>query len=603
MKSPIKINKAKLWILLMWVAQNGLAAPSTMLNLSYSNNNFNATQPGWSDSLTLYNNSNTPITITQLQFETNYAGLDTSQLYGSIQHPAQPAVPVKINDFDYQYSFSTESPWTPGQYTVIPAHSSVNLTGIPLSHTQASQNGIPVYFQPPFNIKVILQGGTTVSVPLQRQCQNQACHDPGRGKIIGAYFTDWANYHYTNAPSNMLMPNQIPLNNLNTVFYDVGKIDPTSGEVNFDDINHDQYYIPAFAILKQQYPYLNLVDSFGGWGDAGVQSYPSYDLAMIFDQQNPTFIQTLADHMVNTIREIGFNGIDIDYEWNAIQPNGGNMTLTQARALGFQELLQDIRADFNKIQPKNNPHYYKLTVAVFAGKNSITSFAQWGSWKTVAQAVDNLDIMSYDMHGQFDTANLPPDNITGFLSNMQNSHSYQNPDFNQYDVVDAVHNYEAQGVAPNKIVIGIPAYTRMEKTAVPITSSNMGAYLTLAPVNEQPAGEAGPGDGGIVDYKCLLHSHYCWNNFQIPASSAYMEANLSGKGLFSLEQTPIVYDTVNNYFMTFDDGLSSFNKAQWAKQQDLAGLMVWEIDGDIPASDSKYSKNSIIFNIWKGLSI
>ena len=106
------------------------------------------------------------------------------------------------------------------------------------------------------------------------------------------------------------------------------------------DINHDRYYTPAFATLKQQYPYLNVISSFGGWGDAAANDYPSYDLAAIFDSQNPQLIQTLADNMVNTIQELGFNGINIDYEWDAIQPGGATMQLTPARAIGFQELLQ-----------------------------------------------------------------------------------------------------------------------------------------------------------------------------------------------------------------------------------------------------------------------
>lgn len=575
-------------------------AATDSVNLTYSNTNFNSTQPGWSDTLTITNHSSQPVLITNLQFETNYNSLDTSTLNGSIYHPGTAAVPTKINDFDYQYSFSTESPWSKGTYTTIPANGSVTLTQIPLAHEQTSQNGIPVYYQSPFNIKVTLKDGSIVTTTLEGQCSGDACKDPGQGKLIGAYYTNWANYHYSTNPQNLLMPNQIPLANMNTIYYDVAKVDNQTADISFTDINHDQYYIPAFATLKQQFPYLNLIYSFGGWGDAGSNSYPSYDLAAVFDKQDPKLIQKLADNMVNTIRELSFNGIDIDYEWNAVQPGGSNMQLTPARAKGFQTLLQDIRADLDKIQPANNPHYYKLTAAVFAGPDSIKLFtANGGDWKQVAAAVDYLGVMTYDMHGQFDVSQPAPDNITGFLSNMKTSHVYAQDTLNHYTVTDAITAYEAQGVPSNKLILGIPAYTRIEKAAVPVTDDNKGTYLTLAAASAQPAGETG--SGGTTDYKCLINSNYCWGGFSFASSLVYVPANLTGQGLGAAEQTPWAYDKSQNWFMSFDDSKSSVNKGQWAKQQGLAGVMVWEIDGDIPLSDANYKQNSVIYNAWQGL--
>jgi GH18 family chitinase len=594
------LNK-KLIILTSLLASSTSFAAVKDSNLTYSNTDFNSTQPGWSDTLTIYNNSSQPIVITHLQFETNYNTLDTSQLNGSIYHPATPAVPNKITDYDYQYSFSTESPYSKNTYTTIPANGSVTLTQLPLAHEQTAQNGIPVYYQPPFNIKITLQNGAVVTPTLKGQCQGAACNDPGQGKMIGAYYTDWANYHYTGNSQNMLMPNQIPLANMNTIYYDMGKIESQTANINFVDINHDQYYIPAFATLKQQYPYLNLIYSFGGWGDASSSSYPSYDLATIFDKQDPKLIQTLADNMVNMIRELGFNGIDIDYEWDAIQPNGNTMQLTPARVQGYQLLLQDIRCDLTKIQPSNNPHFYKLTSAVFAGPDSVQLFVtNGGDWSKVAAAVDYLDIMAYDMHGQFDVSATPPDNITGFLSNVQTSHAYTNKLFDRYTVVGAINAYTAQGVPASKIILGIPAYTRVEKSAVPITDDNKGMYLTLAPASTQPAGPSG--SGGSVDYKCILNSSYCWGGFSFASSLNYVSANLTNQGLGALEKTPWAYDKSQNWFMSFDDGESANCKGHWTKQQKLAGVMIWEIDGDVPLTDANYKQNSIIYNVWQGLT-
>lgn len=565
--------------------------------LTYSNTDFNQAQPGWSDTLTLYNNSAQPMVITQLQFETNYNTLDTSQLYGSIYHSATPAAPQKIKDFDYRYTLTTESPWNKGTYTTIPANGSVTLTQIPLAHEQTSTNGIPLYYRLPFNIQVMLQDGSQLSASLQNKCQENTCQDPAAGKMIGAYYTDWANYHYSQNPANLLMPGQIPIANMNTIFYAIGKIDSQTAAINFVDINHDQYYFPAFDTLKQQYPYLNLMYSFGGWGDAGSNSYPSYTLAAIFDQQDPKLTQTLADNMVNTMLELGFNGIDIDYEWNAIQPGTTElMQLTPARAHGFQELLQDIRNDLIKLQPQNNPHFYKLTTAVFAGPDQVTAFtSNGGDWTKVAAAVDYIDVMTYDMHGQFDTNQAPPDNITDFHSQMKTEHHYQADILNHYNVVDAIDAYKNIGVPASKLVAGIPAYTRIEKTALPVTDDNKGLYLTLA--TDQPAGEMG--SGGVTDYKCIINDSYCWGGFHFNrANMVSVPANLSEEGLGHSAKTPWAYDKSQNWFLSFDNGISVNYKANWVKQNNLGGVMVWEIDGDVPATDANYQRDSIIYNAW-----
>lgn len=541
--------------------------------------------------------------MTKLQFDTNYPSLDINALYGTILHSANvQAFPVKIGPMDYQYAMSTGSSYsTPFAYTTIPANGSVTLAGIPLATQSISQNGIPVYYQPPFNVKVTLQDGTVITPNLMGHCQGDACKDPAPGKIVGAYYTDWANYHYGFNSSNELMPDQIPLANMNTIFYDVGKIDRNTADISFVDINHDQFYVPAFATLKQQYPYLNLIYSFGGWGDAASNDYPSYDLAYIFDQNNPDLIQKLADNMTNTIFELGFNGIDIDYEWNAIQPAGGGMQLTPTRAKGFEELLKDIRQDLTAHQPANNPHYYKLTAAVFAGPDNVAEFvANGGDWAKVAKNVDYLDVMTYDMHGQFDVGNTPPDNITGFLSDMQTSHAYANHNFDLYGVKAGIQAYITDGVPADKLVMGIPAYTRIEKAAVPVTDANKGMYLTLAPANDQPGGETN--SGGTTDYKCIINSKYCWGGFNFPSDMTYMPANLSGQGVGALEKTPWAYDKTLNWFWSFDDGRSAEYKGQWAKKHGLAGFMVWEIDGDIPKTDPNYQQYSLIYNAWKGLT-
>lgn len=576
-----------------------VAAEPMQSALTYANSDFNQLAPGWSDTLTLTNNSEQPITIVKLGFDTSYAALHTSELNGTIYHPQQDAEAQQQAPYYYHYEFSTESPWSKGSYTIIPAHGSVNLTNIPIVHTASSQNGVPVYYRLPFNVQVKLATGESITVPLAGMCTDAACNDPAPGKMSGAYFTNWANYHYSTSPKNLLMPNQIPIKNLNTIFYDVAKIDRNSADISFTDINHDQNYLPAFDTLRQQYPYLNVIYSFGGWGDDGAQSYPSYDLAAIFDTQNPALIAKLANNMVGTMQILGFNGIDIDYEWNAIQPCGTQMQLTPERAQGFLLLLQDLRQALNAL-----PGNYKLTAAVFSGPDKVeellTNLHDPQGWQKIAAALDYLDIMAYDMHGQFDLSQTEPDNRTDFQSQMavDKNHSPVSKILQSYSVTDAVNAYQQAGVPAAKIVVGIPAYGRIEKTATAITDGNKGLYQTLAA--DQPLGESG--SGGTTDYKCIVDNSYCWNNFGFDRTSlVQVPAVFSGQDLGAAAQTPWAYDISKNWFMSYDDGPSAKNKANYVKSHNLAGVMIWEIDGDIPQTDVNYQALSVTYNAWLGL--
>ena len=206
--------------------------------------------------------------------------------------------------------------------------------------------------------------------------------------------------------------------------------------------------------------------------------------------------------------------------------------------------------------------------------------------------------MTYDFHGQFDapTSTAGPDNITGFLSAMQTVHQYQTPAINQYNVTDAVKNYIAQGVPAAKLVVGIPAYTRIEESATTVTDTNMGLYLPLAAMTDQPVGEAG---GGMTDYKCIINNAYCWGGYSFDRSTLnFVPSNIY---LAAKTITPWAYDKSQNWFLSYDNGQSANYKAKWAAQNGLAGMMVWELDADIPNTDTYYQQNSIIYNAWLGL--
>jgi len=69
--------------------------------------------------------------------------------------------------------------------------------------------------------------------------------------------------------------------------------------------------MPAVSMLRARYPYLNAYLSFGGW-------------TLSFDFTSMTRSETARSNFVRNairaMRETGFNGIDIDWEYPVVGP-------------------------------------------------------------------------------------------------------------------------------------------------------------------------------------------------------------------------------------------------------------------------------------------
>ena len=83
--------------------------------------------------------------------------------------------------------------------------------------------------------------------------------NPDATHMIGAYFADWTIY----GPHGSYSASDIPFQYLNTIFYSIGGFDPTGQEVGFSHSNADPKEMPILYYASQEYPWMNLVYSFG----------------------------------------------------------------------------------------------------------------------------------------------------------------------------------------------------------------------------------------------------------------------------------------------------------------------------------------------------
>jgi GH18 family chitinase len=240
-----------------------------------------------------------------------------------------------------------------------------------------------------------------------------------------------------------------------------------------------------------------------------------------------------------------FSGFDIDWEFPA-SANGftGNHYGPQDSA-NFTLLLAEFRNELNALGSG-----YTLTAALPSGPSDINKIDVAGA----AQYLDLGDVMSYDMHGAWETtgpadfqsptydAPSSPAAGTGFTAN------------------DAINRYLMNGFPNNKLVMGVPFYGR---------------------------GWTGVPDGGAHGlYQTATGPSPAYGYSQQPGVAMYKELEADGK-LNTIYYDPFsqstwVYDGTN--FWSIETPASLAFKRQYIKDKGLGGIMMYSLEADDSSS-------------------
>lgn len=504
----------------------------------------------------VYNNGNTPVGISQLKFSINatLSGNPYGTLWGYQSTLKATPNPDGVHT-DY---YIQENPLV----TIAPHQSAT------LSYTANALGG-------PFTPNNILMGpdklialitppqphavGTETNIPIKDACSGSACINPGNGKRIMGYYPDWA---YWRAPK--FLANQIPFTKVNAINYAFSIFDQ-DGKISLYDKDSDAINMPIIAEARQQYPYLNASLSFGGWswastpqgwqcqkGDSPAGPAACFSKLAADPEATAKFIL----NAVNGMKEMGFNGIDIDWEYPAAKD-----------ATNYVNLLQGLRVALDKQSTIDKTQYY-LTIATPAGIDKIVNLTN-PQWQTIFQTVDYVDVMTYDFHGSWDAK-------SDFMSAMNLDPidpTIQDQTLGKYNVTDAIKAYQDRGLTTNKIVLGVPMYGRMSNIKSAGTTEGLYQDITGIPVGEWDNEQSG--HTGMIDYKCIVDRTSCGNAFVLPTLTL---ANPATDPLGQYAQTPWGYAA--DKFITFDDANAASLKAQWVLKNNFAGVMLWDFSGD-----------------------
>ena len=279
----------------------------------------------------------------------------------------------------------------------------------------------------------------------------------------------------------------------------------------------DTLTIRKMVAMKQKNPSLKVLLSLGGWGGCA----PCSDVFGTAEGREG-FARSVKEH--NDYFKA--DGIDLDWEYPVVPGYPGH-----------------------KYSPADKPAFTELvkTLRKTLGKNQIITFAAGGFQRFLDEAVDWKEVMP-----QIDFVNLMSYALINGYSKTTGHHTalYSNPNQNE-STDNAVQFLSKNGVDPKKIIIGAAFYARIWES---VPATNNGLYQT--------------------------------GTFKTSQAFRNFPENLSPKAGFQffwddVTAAPYAYHPGKKLFATFDDKRSIALKTNYVLENDLGGIMFWELGSDL----------------------
>lgn len=282
------------------------------------------------------------------------------------------------------------------------------------------------------------------------------------------------------------------------------------------DEAEDSTSLSYLTSLKKQHPNLEVLVSLGGWGGCETCSE-------VFSTTKGR--KDFARSVKRILEDFDADGIDLDWEYPAVQNFPGHAYKPEDKQ-NFTALVTELRETLGE--------NYEISFAAPGFDEFIQNSIEW---EKVMPLMDNLNLMSYDMvHGGSDT--------TGHHTALYSTE-------NQKMSADYSLRYlDSIGVPKEKIVLGAAFYARVWEDVDSINN-----------------GLAQPGRfKEAVLYRDL---------------DAFQEEHSGFKRYYdTVAQAPYLYNADKGLFATFDDSLSVKTKTEYALQNNLGGIMFWQLSGD-----------------------
>ena len=224
----------------------------------------------------------------------------------------------------------------------------------------------------------------------------------------------------------------------------------------------------------------------------------------------------------NIIELFNADGIDLDWEYPGISGFPGHDYKPEDKE-NFTDLVVQLRK-----------YMKEGDILSFAAGASTRFFENSVEWDKVMPLVDNVNLMTYDFYG---SGSSKTGHHTALSSNEFQDRSAESS-------IEALINL---GVNPKQIFIGGAFYIKTFKNVENINNG--------------------------------LNQNAEWNRSYSQINFEDVRSNFSFYW-DSLAKAPYAYDSINKIFATFDDHKSIKLKSQYALENNLGGIMFWQLMND-----------------------
>jgi chitinase len=224
----------------------------------------------------------------------------------------------------------------------------------------------------------------------------------------------------------------------------------------------------------------------------------------------------------NIIESFKADGIDLDWEYPGISGFPGHKYMPEDRE-NFTDLVIQLRK-----------YMKEGDILSFAAGASSRFYENSVEWDKVMPLVDNVNLMTYDFYG---SGSSKTGHHTALSSN----------EFQDRSAELSIKALINLGVKPNQIFIGGAFYIKTFKNVENINNG--------------------------------LNQNAEWNRSYNQINFEEVRSNFNFYW-DSLSNAPYAYDSINKIFATFDDHKSIKLKSQYAIDNNLGGIMFWQLMND-----------------------
>ncbi|RPA81152.1 hypothetical protein BJ508DRAFT_117192 [Ascobolus immersus RN42] len=379
-----------------------------------------------------------------------------------------------------------------------------------------------------------------------KQPKPVAAKSNSQQKVIG-YYESWS-------PSKScggMRPSEIPVDYLTHLIFAFGFVTPETFRITtMDGVPADAFQ--EVASLKRQQPGLQVLIAIGGWthNDPG-KWQKVFSNAVSTSENRALFISNLLGFM----SEYGFDGVDWDWEYPGASDRGG----VPEDGENFVKLLEELQTAI-----KSQDRRYIVT---FTAPTSYWYLRHFNI-RSMMKHVDWMNVMSYDLHGVWDSDNS--------IGNSILAHT------NLTEIDMALDLLWRNHVIPEKVVLGLGFYGR--------------SFELTDPKCWRPGCKfSGPGlkgrcskTAGILAYQEIV---------EIIAETGAKE--------YYDKDAAVNYFVYGNgkHWVSYDNAATFRRKLDFASNLGLGGIMIWAIDLDTPSLEALKSVSPVDVQLLEPLAL